>query len=341
MNGTNYLITWMYSSGAGEQIVHHQSGGNSDELKTQNLYWRCVFCLYESSHRNNGDLFKHILFVNKMPPETIDGIPTKALIEKYKIDIREFPVRSMPPHGFYKAWSSQFLLLDIFEQVLQFIKPEDRLLILDSDIIFSKPASTEFLEAIDRHKALLYTIDYPVDKKSNGLSTLDVRELATEMTGKPSEHLSYEGGEFLCMKGHVLPEFLRKGREVFNWSLLRFADKLPKFNTEEHTFCVVYWMLGLEPFTGNKYIKRLWTDLSSSVNIEAGDEQRMLWHLPAEKKNGFIKYFRILAKNNLSLAGHEKKLTSLFRIKPTFRSRLAMMARIPLKKTYRLLKTIK
>jgi hypothetical protein len=273
-----------------------------------------------------------------MPPPTVDGISTDALIKKYKIDIRKFPVRSMPPRGFYKAWSTQFLLLDIFEEVLRFIKPEDRLLILDSDIIFSQPVPGEFLEDIDKHKALLYTIDYPVDKQSNGLSTREVRDLATELTGKPSDDLFYEGGEFVCMKGFLLSDFLEKAREVFNWSLERYSQKLPKFNTEEHTFCVVYWMLGLEPFTGNKYIKRLWTDMSSAVNIERGDELRMLWHLPAEKKNGFMRYFRLLGKNNYTIEGSEKELPGMFRIKPTLGSRISMMAKIPLKKTYKLIK---
>ena len=339
MKGKNYLVTWMYSSGIGEKIVHHQSG-SSDKLKTQNLYWRCVFCLFESSYRNNKDLFTHILYVNKFPPETIDGIPTDDLIKKYNIDIRLFPVRSLPPKGFYKAWSSQFLLLDIFEEIVQFIKADDRLLILDSDCIFSKPVSSDFLTDIDTHRGLLYTIDYPVDKPGNGLSTRMLRAMATEMTGRNSDGVFYEGGEFICMKGELLPEFSRTARDVFNWSLQRYSKGLPKYNTEEHTFCIVYWLLGLSPFTGNKYIKRLWTDMSSSVNIEPGDDQRLIWHLPAEKNKGFTRYFRILGMNNYSLKGFEKDLSSIFRVKPTLGDRLAMYAKIPLKKTYKLLKAM-
>lgn len=338
MTGTNYLITWMYSSVAGEKVVHHQSGGNSDQQKTQNLYWRCVFCLFESSYRNNKDVFSHILYVNKFPPESIDGVSTNDLVKKYNIDIRTFPVRSMPPKGYYKAWSTQFLLLDIFDEIVQFIKPEDRLLILDSDCIFSKPVTSDFFRDVDSYGGLLYTIDYPHDKPGNGLSTKMLRALATEMTGKNSDDLFYEGGEFICLRGDMLDGFSKTARSAFNWSLQRFAQGLPKYNTEEHTFCVVYWLLGLTPSTGNKYIKRLWTDMSSGVNIEPNDEHRFIWHLPAEKKNGFIKYFRILGKNNYSFEGFEKDLISIFRVKPSFGDRLAMIAKIPLKKTYRMLK---
>jgi hypothetical protein len=340
MKGTNYLITWMHSSAKGEKIVHHQSG-DSDQLKTQNFYWRCAFCLFESSWRNNKDLFKHILYVNKLPPETIDGISTDVLIKKFNIDIRFFPVRSLPPKGFYKAWSSQFLLLDIFDEITQFIKPEDRLVVLDSDCIFSKPVTFDFLNDIDTHGGLLYTIDYPLNRQTNELSTEMLRSLTTQWAGKECDNVFYEGGEFVCMKGDRFIEFSKTARNVFNWSVERFQQGLPKYNTEEHMFSAAFGVIGMKPFTGNKYIKRLWTDLSSAVNLETSDEQRLIWHLPAEKRNGFVRYFRLMGSNNHSLAGHEQKLTNIFRIRPTLRDRLTMMAKIPLKKGYRMIKSIR
>jgi hypothetical protein len=340
MNSKNYLVTWMYSSAKGEKIVHHQSGGDSDQLKTQNFYWRCVFCMFESSWRNNKDLFIHILYVNKLPPESIDGIPTDVLVKKFNIDIRFFPARSLPPKGFYKAWSSQFLLLDIFDEITQFIKPEDRVLILDSDCVFSKPVMPDFLNDIDTYGGLLYTIDYPPTKLTNDLSTEMIKALTTEWKGNESEGICYEGGEIVCLKGEKFAAFSKEVRNVFNWSVERHKQGLPKFNTEEHMFSAVYGVLGMRPLTGNKYIKRLWTDISSAVNLEPADEQRLIWHLPAEKKNGFVRYFRILGRNGNSLAGHEKELSSIFRIKPTFRDKLKMMAKIPLKKTYRMIKSI-
>ena len=186
----------------------------------------------------------------------------------------------------------------------------------------------------------MYTIDYPPTKPSNELSREMLRALTTERTGKNSEGVFYEGGEFVCLKGEKFPAFAREARNVFNWSVERYKQGLPKYNTEEHMFCAVYGTLGMKPFTGNKYIKRLWTDISSSVNLEPADEQRLIWHLPAEKKNGFVRYFRILGRNGNSLAGYEKQLPSIFRIKPTLRDRLTMMAKIPLKKTYRMIKSI-
>jgi hypothetical protein len=335
----NYLVTWMYSPSEDQHIVHHQTG-NSANQKTQNLYWRCVFCLFESSHRNNKGLFKHVLYVNKMPPDYIDGISIADLIKTFGIEIHKIDEQSLPPKGYYKAWSSQFLLLDMLRQMTAYIKPEDRVVILDSDVIFSKPVTADFFNELDKHRSLLYTIDYPVDREVNGISLRQLRSMMSEITNKETTDLYCEGGELICFKGEILEQLAHETREGFKWSLKRFERGLPKFNTEEHLFSFAYWKVGLQPFTANVFIKRLWTDLSSAVNIETGDEQRLLWHLPAEKKNGFIRYFRLMGKNNYSLAGFEHKLKSMFRIKPTMRDKIAMMARIPLKKTYKLLKAI-
>lgn len=331
MKATNYLISWMHTP---SQV--QKTGMFYDA----NMYWRCVFCLFESSHRNNKELFHHILYVNKMPPEKIDGVSTAEMIKAFKIEILTIDEQSLPPQGYYKSWSSQFLLLDILRQMSSYVKPEDRVVILDSDVIFSKPVHFDFLSDIDTNRALIYTIDYPIDKEVNGTSLRQLREHSKEITGNEDPAVFCSGGEFICFKGEIIDQLSTELQSAYSWSLHRFKKGLPKFNTEEHLFSFAYWRLGLNPYTANKYIKRLWTDFSSAVNLEAGDEHRMLWHLPGEKKNGFIRYFRLMAKNNNSLQGYESSLKSIFRIKPTLRDKIAMMSRIPIKKTLKLLKSI-
>jgi hypothetical protein len=339
MIGTNYLVTWMYSPSKEQNIVHHQTG-KSNLQTTQNLYWRCVFCLFESSHRNNNGAFEHILYVNKMPPEKIDGISTAELIKTFKIDVRTIDERSLPPKGYYKAWSSQFLLIDILRQMKEFIKTVDRVVLVDSDVVFTKPVQSDFFYDIDKYNSLLYTIDYSPQKSVNGLSLDELRKLVSELSNANSDSLHCEGGELICFKGAVLPQLFDAVMEGYTWALGRFQKGLSKFNTEEHLFSFAYWKLGLQPFTGNKYIKRMWTDLSSLVNLEPGDEKRLLWHVPAEKKHGFIRYFRLMGQNKNSLAGLEHTLPAMFRVRPSMRDRFVMIARIPLKKTYKLLKAI-
>lgn len=339
MKGSNYLVTWMYSPSDEQNLVHLQTG-KSNLQATQNLYWRCVFCLFESSHRNNGGKFQHMLYVNKMPPKTIDGVLTSDLIKTFNINIHIIDERSLPPAGYYKAWSSQFLLIDVIRQMKEYVLPDDRIMIVDSDVIFTKPVTEDFFNDIDKHNSLLYTIDYPATKPVNGVSLNELREMVKDLSAKDPAGLYCEGGELICFKGQKLAELLATVSHAYQWSLSRFEKGLNKFNTEEHLFSFTYWSLGFPSFTGNKYIKRMWTDLSSVVNLEAGDEHRLLWHLPAEKKHGFIRYFRLMARNGFSLAGHERSIATIFRVKPNMRDRLMMMVRIPFKRTYKLLKAI-
>ena len=99
-----------------------------------------------------------------MPPDTIDGISTAELIKAFNITVHIIDERSLPPKGYYKAWSSQFLLIDILRQMKDYVLPDDRVVILDSDVIFTKPVAEDFFQDIDKHYSLLYTIDYPSDK---------------------------------------------------------------------------------------------------------------------------------------------------------------------------------
>jgi len=74
------IVTWMYSSPMGEQISHAQIGKSCDTIEAQNIYWRCIFLLFESSTRLNRET-RHILFVNQNPPRSIDGIKIDELID--------------------------------------------------------------------------------------------------------------------------------------------------------------------------------------------------------------------------------------------------------------------
>lgn len=334
--GISYLVTWMYSLDAGDKVAHLQTGKNSDSLKVQNIYWRCLFCLFESSHRKNGDKVKHVLYVNKLPPLYIDGISTQDLIEKYKIEIKEFKTFTRPPKGYYKAWSTQFLILDILKDASFYMSAEDRLILLDGDCIFSKPLPDEFYNELDKEKALFYTIDYPIDHVNHELTLSDLRQITQEMSGRKCIDMNYQGGEIICLSGVIIKAFHDKAREIYAQSIKRFEEGKKKYNTEEPLFSAVSWELGLKSYGANPYIKRLWTDLASGVNLEENDVNLTIWHLPGEKKHGFKNTFRLLSqKNGYSLHAFENDLKRYYRIEPSTKDKLYMSTKGQLKKIYK------
>ena len=60
-------------------------------------------------------------------------------------------------------------------------------------------------------------------------------------------------------------------------------------------FSLLAERLGLRNDTGNRYVKRMWTT-SQYCNVAPGDEALSVWHLPAEKKSGLHRLYRLLER---------------------------------------------
>ena len=292
----NVIVTWMYSSPEGEKVFHAQVGNESDSVETQNIYWRCIFLLFESSVRLNKET-RHILFINREPPRFIDGIDTRRLVEQYSIELVKFPSITMSPPDFYPGWNTQFIILDVLDWLKENVSEKDSLFILDSDIIMNKPISQSILDNLKRHRALLYSIDYSHNHNINGLTRPELYKVSLEIAKRMGVHFKgtdfvYSGGEFVCCMGNELHNIAELARETYSVCLERHNQGLKKFNEEAHLLSFVYNVLGYETHTANAYIKRMWTDRSLCSNISGAESDLIFWHLPAEKKHGFKKAFR-------------------------------------------------
>ncbi len=317
----NIIVTWMYSSPGNENILHAQMGSASGSQKIQNLYWRCVFLLFESSTRLNPGA-RHILFINQNPPGTIDGVDINRLIQQFNIEIIEFPTITKSPLDYYGAWNTQFIVLDVLDWLKKNINKEDNIFILDSDIIFNKPINEKLLSALKDHGALLYSIDYTEDHDINGLTLFDLVKIAKEInTGFPSDDFTYSGGEFICCTGREIPKIARIARKSYRLSLERHKKGLKKFNEEAHLLSYVYHELGYQTHTGNQFIKRMWTNRSIYSNIDGTEFDLVLWHLPAEKKRGFVNVFKSFKEFNKEYKLTIKDFAPAYRIEETFSSK--------------------
>ena len=316
------IVTWMYCSPPKEKIKHAQMGSNSDLISTQNYYWRCIFLLFESSHRHNKNT-RHILLVNKMPPDTIDGIEISKLIKQYNIEIVDIPNITKAPSDYHNAWNIQFTLIDIMKWIGSNVAPNDHVYLLDSDVIFNKPISQEMTDMINKNKAIIYTRDYDLDHPVNGLSRRQLAQIANEMShGNFSDDFSYAGGEILGCLGSELSRLASLSRENYNKSLERHANGQNKFLTEEHLFSYVYQLLGYVPNSANPFIKRIWTDRSLHCNVTGNEHDYIFWHLPAEKKRGFYKLFKSYKYVNGQYKLNTKNIGQVFSIDATLKTNL-------------------
>jgi hypothetical protein len=288
------IATWVYCSPENEKIIYWQVGEKSDSAEFQNVYWRCVFCLFESSHRLNSNV-EHILFINQYPPSEIDGISINSLIYRYGINIVTLTDYSIPPAEYSDGWNSQFFVLDIIGWLAEKYENSDAILILlDSDCIFNKPIDYNFINDAKENGALLYSIDYPEDYKINGLSRFDLKKLAIHYSGLRLNSFVYNGGEFFCATSKVIKGIAREAREAYEASIKRNDMGLQKFNEEAHLLSYVYHKLGFKTHTANKYIRRIYTNRFVTRTVDGFENDLTIWHLLSEKKRGFVEMFRTI-----------------------------------------------
>jgi hypothetical protein len=287
----NIVTTWMYCTPRGDDVLHPQVGMRSSDQRSQNYYWRCVFLLFESSARHNIDA-RHVLFVNQWPPAQIDGVETRRLIDQYRIEVVELQSCTRPPPNYWEAWNTQFVVLDVLEWVSRHVARDDTVLILDSDMVFNRPISAAMSAAVTEYGALLYSIDYPVGHRINGLTLPELQQVSDELEESiPSNDYVYCGGEFVCATGENISRIHRAAIKAYAKSLSRHAAGQVKFNEEAHLLSHVYRKLAYETHTANAFVKRIWTDRAVYSNVDGSEKQLVLWHLPAEKKRGFLKMF--------------------------------------------------
>lgn len=313
----NVVITWMYSSPQGENILHNQVGRESSSNRYQDYYWRCVFLLFESSHRLNSEV-RHILFVNKRPPAIIDGVEINVLIQQFRVEVVMFDHLTLSPGDYHGAWNTQFLVLDVLDWVTGNTQPDDAVFILDSDIVFINPLNDRLLARLADNKALLYSIDMPADYMNNGLTAAELLQVARALDDsfEPAQFV-YSGGEFICLLGSEAGAVSRLARETYESCLDRHRSGLKKFNEEAHLLSFVYQKLGYPNHSANDIVRRIWTDRSTYCNVVGDEDCLVMWHLPAEKKAGFVKRFRSFRRSAGGYALPEADLSKLFRLTET------------------------
>lgn len=315
----NCVVTWMYCSPQEEDIYYCQVGTANDE-QTQLLYWRCVFLLFESSARLNKDT-RHILFVNKMPPDFIDGVDISVLVKDYSIEIVQLSTITKTPRDYYGSWNTQFIMLDVLDWLTTNVTDDDNIFLLDCDIIFNKPIGPELIEKLNHHRALLYSYDHDDDFLINGLTPVELLNISREMSeGFPGDKYIYSCGEIVCCKGSEVREICRLARIGFRKSLDRYEKGLKKFNEEAHLLSYVYHLLGYETHTANAFIKRIWTERRIHSNIDGDEDKLVLWHLPAEKRLGFRKAFRRYRRQGEHYQLAISDFAKHYRIRQTIRS---------------------
>lgn len=292
----NYLITWFYAEKKEDESFYPSVGGNTSSPEYQKVYWRCVYDFYRTAQLTQRSSNAKYLFFTNVPniPTDIDGFNLAQFFEQAGVKVERLELTNRTPKDWYGAWRNQFYLFD----VLNYLKDNStgNFLILDSDIFITQDLLPIFRD-IQKNQMIAYDCGYGEGVSINGISINQMRELYSKFSGGGYHNkLRYKGGELIGVTSDLIPKILDCYSELWKFDYELYQRKQTKLNEEAHFLSVIYHHLSFDESLANKYIKRMWTSVKCD-NIEPGDENLALWHLPAEKKYAFETMFAFLQKD--------------------------------------------
>lgn len=303
----NYLITWFYAEKKEDESFYPSVGGNTSSPEYQKVYWRCVYDFYRTAQLTQRSSNAKYLFFTNVPniPTDIDGLNLAQFFEQAGVKVERLELTNRTPKDWYGAWRNQFYLFD----VLNYLKDNftGNFLILDSDIFITQDLLPIFQD-IQKNQMIAYDCGYGADVSINGISINQMRDLYSKFSGRNNSKLRYKGGELIGITSDLIPELLECYSELWKFNYELYQRKQTKLNEEAHFLSVIYHHLSFDESLANKYIKRMWTSVKCD-NVEPGDENLALWHLPAEKKYLFRK-MALLLRNTFTSEEYIQELKS-------------------------------
>jgi hypothetical protein len=272
----------------GSESFFPQVGGQSSTFTFQRVYWRCIACLFATSIRCNPDA-QHVLFCNKEPPRSSDNL--FQLLDEWGVQIVVAPFTSHDPRLHLASFGNVMYTFDAIAAANRSY-PNDRLILLDADCVWLR--GIDNLEtAIDENNVLFYETGYTPDEAWNGLTLRELRAAATFLNRKPISVLKAAGGEFIALSPQGRAQVLERFEDLWCAVTQNPRGSIGMPVTEEHYLSLISGELTSDVETAKRTIKRIWTALKYR-NVQPDDLGLVLWHLPSEKRTGFVSLFHAI-----------------------------------------------
>ena len=290
MPASTAICTWFVADDSASATYFPQVSSRSDAPETQAVYWRCTIGFYASSLALNPQS-RHIFYTNTCLP-IIDGLDIAALFACWGVEVVTLPITYRLPKGAVGSWGNQFYIFDVLDH-FSANAPASRIIVLDSDCLWLKPVD-DMVQAIDQHGALTYRLDddeHQLGSAINGLSREGMALFLARHGGSKLDSTPYFGGEIYAASLAVTRGISEQARLLWP-EIVEQGPDAPR--EEAHFLSILYALAGIEPGTGNAFIRRMWTTFHHN-NLRSQDRDLTIWHLPAEKKTGFADLFSRIA----------------------------------------------
>jgi hypothetical protein len=299
----NIIATWICLDTPGDDSYFPSAKGKSSDKKVQDIYWRCICSFFVTARRMNPDACL-LLFSNALTHQEVSGVPVQQVLDRLQVTTH-FVEQYKTPLGYYQQWRNQFYEFSILEHITRnsFFDPADRFLLLDSDCIINKNLDALFND-ITTYGCITYQIEYQLTHVINGLSRKDMRTIYSELLHRDiGEFPAYHGGELYASTIKTAAIIIKDFYSVWEKLIERYDNRLSRLNEEAHVLSFLFYKNNYTGGQANEYIKRLWTDPATFRNVDPADKYLSIFHLPAEKRKGFVQFFDYLKRRDFNLDG--------------------------------------
>lgn len=257
-----------------------QLGGKADNRMLQ-VYMKNIFVSLKSAKLQNPQ--DDVLLVTNCEVPGAYG----ALFEKHGIRTMVVPFdRFVMPKEF--VWALAFFKLCAVSYILERTE-YDRILLIDADTVTTRSYGEMWQEA-DYH-VMLYPVGHSFRHKDREIIRLDYERLYPQH----GENLVHYGGEFICGNRAELTLFVKKWEEVYNEMKRQNFPVAQNAGDETVLSIAAAWMPRVTE--AGAYIARYWTEEFYLVSTNTTANPVAIWHIPNEKKTGFVTLFHYYEKH--------------------------------------------
>ncbi|SDP36534.1 hypothetical protein SAMN04487788_3189 [Microbacterium testaceum StLB037] len=295
------ISSWFYTHGDGELGAYAQMRGHIASEGFRDVYRRCIAVFFATA-RLVEPTARLVLFSNV----TWDGSASRVshevevLLRRLGVEIVQIPYSHEPPATWPAAWRNQFFVLDVLKWAAQTLLPDDEILVLDSDMVWTgSPRASNMWRRVREDGGIALSIDYAPDESVNSMSR---REMTQKMAGldDAAPPLAYCGGEFVALSGKIVQAYYLEAAAILLENIDRSAGGTLYAFEEAHVLSVANSRIGIQAGSANFYVKRLWTQPLKYKNVRDDDVALPLWHLPAEKRYGIRRLYKRFTSDALS-----------------------------------------
>lgn len=296
---------------------YHAGGSAPNIKKSKNIkskfdkYYKCIIVLFASIRRFNTSENLYI-FSDRLLPKKYNSLLEQLNIKTIIID--ESKIEYVNNQNLDNKFPGCLFTLDViryFSEDKKFNK-FDALCLLDSDIVMQTNNTSIYENVSYNNTAMGIIIDYPLTKKTNGQSIIDLCRIHNDYYHNKinKNQFHYFGGEFLLLSKHMIRKISLEIEHITQ-HIESNVTIYGKVFTEEHILTVVLNHFNNDIDFNSEIVKRVWTT-DTHTNICSNENNYHLLHMPAEKDKLFHEIYNYLDKvgstylNNLSNKDYNK-----------------------------------